>query len=324
MLLEQGFRCWLFGWKAFDIEALRNNVPINNAGLMVQSPFDDIYWALKPNLDTTLKLARLTTNSYGLADREYPLEKPIGSYRIAVLGDSYSMSSGVDTDKSFHALLENWMNEQASHSYEIINFAVGGFGLERYNATLEHIVPVWKPDAILLGYCGFNDHQAFPPKTGSSSVPIFNPRRIDGFWMSYVNEYIRMKQNEKTIMKDASDMVLGEKHLVFIDRELGNMRALADRIKPGMPIVLVYLDNRVHSEQDLQNIEAIAKTHNINFIDTSRQFKNTDIDDYSIHLLDSHPDSRAQIIFAETIFDAVQKQHFFSFFKAADSKVIAQ
>ncbi len=324
LLLEQGFRCWLFGWKAFDVEALRNNVPVNNAGFMVQSPFDDIYWALKPNLDISFKLARLTTNSHGLADHEYPLEKPAGSYRIAVLGDSYSMSSGVDTDKSFHALLEIWMNEQSNHPYEIINFAVGGFGLERYNATLEHLVPEWKPDAILLGYCGFNDHQAFPPKTGNNSVPPFNPRRIDGFWMSYISEYIRMKNNEKIAMKDTSGMVLGEQHLRFIDRELGTMRTLADRIKPDIPILLAYLDNRAHSEQDLQNIEAVAKRHNIQFVDTSRQFKGTNIDDYSIHMLDSHPDNRAQNMFAKTLFDAVQQQSFFGFSRVENPKVIAQ
>lgn len=311
LLLEQGFRCWLFGWKAFDVEALRNNVPINNSGFMVQSPFDDIYWALKPDLDISFKLARLTTNSHGLADREYPLEKPANSYRIAVLGDSYSMSSGVDTDKSFHALLEERMNREGKQLYEIINFAVGGFGLERYNATLEHIVPAWQPDAILLGYCGFNDHQPLPPATGS--VPPFNPRRIDGFWTSYVYQYLEMKQEEKKHTQDTSGMVLTEKNLAFIDRELGKMRNLANRIKPDMPILLAYLDNREHSEQDLQHIEAIANKYNIRFVDTSRQFKGTRIDDYSISLLDSHPDGRAQAMFANTLFDSIQQQHFFGF-----------
>lgn len=311
LLLEQGFRCWLFGWNAFDIEAMRNNVPVNNAGFMVQSPFDDIYWALKPNLDVSFKLARLTTNSRGLADKEYPLTKPADSYRIAVLGDSYSMSSGVDTDKSFHALLEQWMNEQGKRPYEIINFSVGGFGMERYNATLEHLVPAWQPDALLLGYCAFNDHQALPPKTGS--VPLFNPRRIDGFWMSYVREYLRMRKSEVQAMQDTSNMVLGEKHMAFIDRELGIMRSLANQIKPDMPILLAYLDNREHSERDLQNIRAIAEKHSMQFVDTTRKFKGTNIDDFSIHLLDSHPDKKTQEIFANTLFDAIQKNNIYGF-----------
>jgi hypothetical protein len=221
------------------------------------------------------------------------------------------MASGVDTDKSFHALLENRMNENSKQPYEIINFAVGGFGLERYNATLEHLVPAWRPDAILLGYCGFNDQQALPPKTGQ--VPPFNPPRVDGFWMSYLHEYLNMRTEDKKAMQDTSSMVLSDKHLAFIDREFGNTRRLADTIKPGMPILLAYLDNRSHSEQDLENIQQIAEKHGMQFVDTSRQFRNTQIDDYSIHLLDSHPDARAQTMFSNTLFESVQKQQLFGF-----------
>lgn len=309
LLLEQGFRVWLFGWQAFDSAALRNNVPVNNAGIMQQSAFDDIYWELKPNLDVSFKLAHLTTNSHGLADREYPLHKPVGTYRIAVLGDSYSMASGVDTDKNYHALLEKQLSASTGRPYEFINFAVGGFGLERYNATLEHKVPAWQPDAILLGYCGFNDHFALPPPTGA--VPPFNPPRIDGFRLSYVMEYIRLREAEKRAREDTTGMVLSDKHLAFIDRELARTRELADRIKPGMPILFAYLDNRAHSEQDLQAIAAIAQRHGMAFVDTSRQFAGTRIDDYSIQLLDSHPNAPAHALFAATLLDAIRSQQLF-------------
>lgn len=311
LLLEQGFRIWLFGSQAFDIGALRNNVPVNNAGFMQQSAFDDIYWELKPGLDTTFKLAHLTTNSHGLADREYPLQKPAGSYRIAVLGDSYSMASGVDTGKSYHALLEQWLNETSGKPYEVINFAVGGFGLERYNAVLDHKVPAWQPDAILLGYCGFNDHQALPPATGT--VPPFNPPRADGFLHSYVREFIGMKLAEKKILQDTSGLVLNEKHLAFIARELQRTRELANRIQPGIPVVLAYLDNRPHSEQDLQAIATIAQQNGMAFVDTSRQFADTRIDDYSIQLLDSHPNEKAHALFAQSLSRAIEQQALFGF-----------
>lgn len=309
LLLEQGFRVWLYGWQAFDIDALRNNVPVNNAGIMQQSAFDDIYWELKPNLDVSFKLARLTSNSHGLADREYPLQKPAGTYRIAVLGDSYSMASGVDTDKSYHAILEQQLNTSTGRPYEFINFAVGGFGLERYNATLEHKVPAWQPDAILLGYCGFNDHFALPPPGGA--VPPFNPPRIDGFRQSYLMEYLRMLDAERQAREDTATRVLGDKHLAFIERELARTRALADRIRPGMPILFAYLDNRAHSEQDLQAIAALAQRHGMVFVDTSRQFAGTRIDDYSIQLLDSHPNAKAHALFAATLFNAIQSQQLF-------------
>lgn len=310
LLLEQGFRVWLFGGKAFDINAMRNNAPINNTSFMMQSPFDDIYWALKPNLNTSFKLAHLSTNSHGLADREYPLAKPANSYRIAVLGDSYSMASGVDTDKSFHALLEERLNQSGAQHYEIINFAVGGFGLERYNATLDHLVPPWQPDAILLGFCAFNDQASLPPKTGS--VPPFQPRIINGFFTSYVLEYINQQQASKKSFQQRASSVYKEKDVAFIDRELGTLRTLADRIKPGMPILLAYLDNREHSASDITTMQTLAQKHGMAFVDTTQAFRDTNIDDFSIYLLDTHPNPQAHALFADAVFSAIQQQQLFN------------
>ncbi|MEZ5493823.1 MAG: SGNH/GDSL hydrolase family protein [Pseudomonadales bacterium] len=311
LMLEQGFRCWLFGWKAFDYTAMKNNAPISNTDFMRQSPFDDIYWALKPNLDTSFKLAHLTTNSFGLADKEYALAKPANHYRIAVLGDSYSMASGVDTDKSFHAVLENNLNTHASRPYELINFAVGGFGLERYNATLEHLVPTWQPDAILLGFCAFNDQVALPPKTGS--VPPFNPYIANGFLNSYVREYLKLQNADKKAFQIRATTTYRPKDIAFIDQQLGEMRRLANAIKPDMPILLAYLDNREHSAKDIADMAALAQKHNILFVDTTQPFHNTNIDDHSIYLLDSHPNTEAHASFADTLFAAIQREHFFDF-----------
>lgn len=306
LLLEQGFRIWLFGWHAFSVEALRNNVPINNAGFMQQSAFDDIYWELKPDLDVSFKLAHLTTNHAGLADREYPQTKPANTYRIAVLGDSYSMASGVDTDKSFHALLETQFNRTIGHPhYEFINFAVGGFGLERYNAMLEHKVPAWQPDALLVGYCAFNDHFALPPKTGT--VPPFNPPRVDGFWMSYVKDYFSLQARAAKEIAQP----LGETQFAFIDREFARTRQLAEQVQPGMPILLAYLDNRPHPQQDIDRIQHIAQQHGMAFVDTTQDFANTRIEDVSIHLLDSHPNAAAHVAFSQRIASAIQQQQLF-------------
>jgi hypothetical protein len=294
LCLEQGFRLWLFGAQAFSVESLRNNVPINNAGFMRQSEFDDIYWELQPNLDVSFKLAHLVTNEHGLADKAYSVTKNPDTVRIAVLGDSYSMASGVDTDKSYHALIEQkW--QQDKKPVEIINFAVGGYGLERYNAVLAHRVGKWHPDALLIGYCAFNDHLALPPATGT--VPSFNPIRADGFWMSYVLEYfvVRARAAHQTPAE------LQSAHLTFIEQALARTRKLADEIHPGMPILLAYLDNRPHATQDINAVRALAQRFNIDFVDTTADFAHTRIEDVSIHLLDSHPDVQAHALFAQRL-----------------------
>ncbi len=311
LILEQGFRWKLFGWKAFSYSEMKNNVPITNTDFTRKSPFDDVYWAFKPNLDTTFKLAHLTTNSYGLADKEYSINKPNNVYRIAVLGDSYSQASGVDTDKSYHALLENKLNSESGQHYELINFAFGGFNLERYNATLKYIVPAWHPDAILLGFCAFNDQVASPPK--QKETPPFNPVVVNGFFISYVHRYLNMVPLSEIPNQVRSSTVFIPRDVQFIDNQLKEMRELANHIKPNMPILLAYLDNREHSQEDIANLTAIAKKYNMAFIDTTQPFHGTKIEDYSISLLDSHPNTTAHAMFAQSLFTAIQRDHIFGF-----------
>jgi hypothetical protein len=45
-------------------------------------------------------------NSYGLRDREFPLEKPPNTYRILMLGDSYTFGIGSNLEDTFSKRLE--------------------------------------------------------------------------------------------------------------------------------------------------------------------------------------------------------------------------
>ncbi len=44
------------------------------------------------------------------------------------------------------------------------------------------------------------------------------------------------------------------------------------------------------------------------FVDTSSQFQGTSIGDYGIHYFDSHPNARAQRMFAVTLYEALYRQ----------------
>ncbi|MFN8583344.1 MAG: hypothetical protein U0163_20505, partial [Gemmatimonadaceae bacterium] len=81
--------------------------------------------------------------------------KPTGAYRIAMLGPSHAMGSGVADDETFESLLESRLNRERAGNpasrYEILNFAVEGFGLTQQRLLLER-PRVWEfqPDAVLL------------------------------------------------------------------------------------------------------------------------------------------------------------------------------
>jgi hypothetical protein len=51
----------------------------------------------------------------------------------------------------------------------------------------------------------------------------------------------------------------------------------------------------------------------MHFVDTTQPFHGTKIDDYSIYLLDSHPNATAHAMFAQSLFTAIQRDHVFGF-----------
>ena len=97
---------------------------------------------------------RFSTNTFGMRDREYALEKPPGTLRIALLGPSHVMGNGVADGEPFEQVLEDRLNREAAGSawqhYEILNFGVDGFTLPQQLAMLEERVFRFAPDVIIV------------------------------------------------------------------------------------------------------------------------------------------------------------------------------
>ena len=99
-------------------------------------------------------------NSRGLRDREHSLEKPAGTLRIAILGDSFSEAFQVSQNRTFWAVLERElqaMPEYRDQKVEVINFGVSGFGTIQEWQMLEHYARDYSPDLVLLAFLPGND-----------------------------------------------------------------------------------------------------------------------------------------------------------------------
>ncbi len=84
----------------------------------------------KPNFEFLFKGLPYNTNSLGIRDREYPIEKNENVIRIALLGGSYVNGSGVSNEEVFDQILEAKMNEASiEKNYEFWNFGNPGFDL---------------------------------------------------------------------------------------------------------------------------------------------------------------------------------------------------
>jgi len=105
---------------------------------------------LRPSLSLPYKRALLVTNRFGMRDREYEPAKPPGTWRIALLGSSIEMGTGVENDETFEAVLEERLNAAADgRRYEVVNLANEYYDALRNLLLLEERGLAFDPDAVL-------------------------------------------------------------------------------------------------------------------------------------------------------------------------------
>jgi lysophospholipase L1-like esterase len=118
--------------------------------------------------------AYITINRAGLRDREHNLEKAAGTFRIVLLGDSYTEALQVPMEQTFGARLEQELSgcpALAGRHVETVNFGVSGYSTAQELLALRHKVPPYHPDLVLLAFFTGNDVRG-------------NSRELDGHGMS--------------------------------------------------------------------------------------------------------------------------------------------
>ncbi|MBS3113810.1 SGNH/GDSL hydrolase family protein [Candidatus Woesearchaeota archaeon] len=93
-------------------------------------------------------------NSNGLRDYEYEYEKPKDTFRVLLLGSSFSQALQVNLDQTYENLVEKKLNEnkQNEKRYEVINTAVGGWGTAQELFYLKTEGLKYDPDLITLDF----------------------------------------------------------------------------------------------------------------------------------------------------------------------------
>jgi hypothetical protein len=89
-------------------------------------------------------------NAFGFDEREFPLEKPRGVYRIAVVGDSLAVSA--PRAQRFGSIVAQRLNARAPEgiTYEALNFGRTGADTGEETEILHQFVWRAHPDFVLL------------------------------------------------------------------------------------------------------------------------------------------------------------------------------
>lgn len=112
-------------------------------------------------------------NSRGLRDDETPLEKPPGTFRIAVIGDSRTFGYGVMIEQHYSKLLEGYFDD-----LEVVNLGVSGFGIDQSFLFLREEGFLYAPDLVIAYVSHFGDHRHMHAVRWGKPKPRF--RLIDG------------------------------------------------------------------------------------------------------------------------------------------------
>lgn len=105
----------------------------------------------------------IVTNSMGFRDLERKKQKPSGTFRIALLGDSFFEAIQVPFEQTSGHLLENKLNQKLRAPHEVLNFGISGFSVGQYLLVWEKYAAQFKPDYVFVFISGIQMERTSRP-----------------------------------------------------------------------------------------------------------------------------------------------------------------
>jgi hypothetical protein len=207
------------------------------------------------------------------------------------------MPEGVPIEEAYHTLLENRFNSTGSgRKYEFINFAVAGYSLIQYVTTIRRKVLEYSPDVILIGFCAANDSKL--PNMENFKSPYKVKSEANGFFHFYSLEYLG--NIYKTYYKKLRGRYSGyNADPEYVETQFAELAKIS--AEQRIPIVIAYIDNKAASA-DLIFVRESAQRYGFEFIDATVNFSREISEDHIIYLTDKHPNGKANIVLADTLY----------------------
>ena len=109
-------------------------------------------WLKSSEFTTFVKISPL-----GLRDRRTIYEKPPGTFRVLLLGDSYLEGVQVQQSETVAERLEALLNEPGGTPVDVINAGVAAYGTGQQVLLFEHEAYRYQPDLVILLFFVGND-----------------------------------------------------------------------------------------------------------------------------------------------------------------------
>lgn len=256
-------------------------------------------------------------NSAGFRERAFTPEKAAGTYRIAVVGDSFTFGNGVRAEDRYSDILQSRLPDHI----EVLNFGAAGANTPEHRSLVEHLLATTHPDFVLLQWY-VNDVE----DDDSSARPTFHPlmpvRAIHN-WLNNSSALYTVANMQWAESQVALGMT--GSYPEYLQRRLGDPNSadsqtdrtlLLDLIarcrRAGVPLGIVLFPDTAGADLGAgypfaylhERVLDICRTQSLTCLDLRNDFSK--VKDHRLlwtNRLDHHPSALANEIAAERILD---------------------
>jgi len=207
---------------------IAQSVAARGGRLFQQTTKDMTLWENAPNFVGSSKDAPFRTNRWGMRDKDYSLAPPPRTYRVALLGSSLTVGSGVPLEQTMETLLEDRLNREGpgapGRRYEILNFSVGMYGIMQNAALLDQKVFAFKPNAVLVAVFSVDGRRmsTYLVKLIRARVPIPYPYVREKLRQSGVDASMKQPELLRRLAPISEDLVRWSyQHIIEVCRQRG-------------------------------------------------------------------------------------------------------
>ena len=264
---------------------LKGNKKWGNSKGATRRTGDIVLREFVPLSNTNMGYFSFHINSDGLRDKEYSLEKPPDTFRMAMLGGSNECGYGVEKENIFETIVENKLDSiyaPQQKNVEIINFAgLGNMLLQGEEITKKKVLK-YKPDVII-----YFAH----PEEVKHIARNFSKLILNGIDLKY-DSLKNIKADARVSQRMSWDELI-TRLMPYSERIInwGYNEIASDCRKNGIVPLWVYLptpkDENPHA--NFKHLSEMATAHGFVIIDLSDAYKGYPFNQMRVSEEDFHP-----------------------------------
>ncbi len=260
---------------------------------------------LLPSQSEVFHGAQFTTNRWAMRDQEYEQTPAPGTYRIALVGPSFVMGSGVTDEEVFEAVLENRLNEENSgavyNRFEILNFGMAGYSALQELYVLEDKALSFQPDMIF-----FVAH----PLEEEKIVQNLANRLISGSEIpyDYLQDLIQQAGANPDMTQVEAERLLKPYGEQMISWTYSRVVKLSQ--ERGITPIWIFMPTleTALSPEEIARLTRLAEEAGFIIVSLADLYENQNVDTLAVAEWDLHPNAKGHKLIADRLYDLLREK----------------